>query len=216
MHQHTTATSLDRVNLHPTVAFDLDMTLADPRLGVVASWRALSERTGVEIDAEAVAGRLGPPLEVEMARWFSRRDIPAMTDLYRQLHAEHGVPATILMPGALAACEAVTAAGGRVVVVTGKMPELAVAVVERLELPAHAVHAGLWGGAKGPCLRDEGAAIYVGDHPQDVEAAKVAGAISVGVTTGPEHPVGANVVIGSLREFPSWYSTWLPTAAQHS
>lgn len=185
------------------------MTLADPRLGVVASWRALSERTGVDIDAEAVAGRLGPPVEVEIARWFPRSEVPVMTDLYRRLHHEHGVPATFLMPGALDACEAVVAAGWRVVVVTAKKPELAAAVVQRLALPAEAVHGGLWGGAKGPCLREAGADVYVGDHPQDVAAARVAGAYSVGVQTGPEHPAGADVVLPSLLNFPEWYSGWL-------
>jgi phosphoglycolate phosphatase len=193
----------------PAVGFDLDMTLADPRQGVVASWRALSERTGVYIDADAVAGRLGPPVEVEVERWFPTKDVPAVTDLYRKLHQEHGVPATFLMPGALAACEAVVAAGSRVVVVTAKKPELAAAVVMRLGLPAEAVHGGLWGGAKGPCLREEGAVVYVGDHPQDVAAARVADAFSVGVETGPEYPAAADVVLPSLLDFPDWYAAWL-------
>ena len=49
-----------------TVGFDLDMTLIDSRPGIRASLRALTEETGVPIDADVVIGRLGPKLEWEL------------------------------------------------------------------------------------------------------------------------------------------------------
>ena len=52
------------------IGFDLDMTLVDSRPGILATYRALSARTGVPIDAELAVSRLGPPLEVEIGHWY--------------------------------------------------------------------------------------------------------------------------------------------------
>ena len=44
-----------------TVGFDLDMTLIDPRPGIIAMMAVLGERSGVAIDGEFFAANLGPP-----------------------------------------------------------------------------------------------------------------------------------------------------------
>ncbi len=67
---------------------------------------------------------------------------------------------------------------------------------------------------KGVALAEHRAAVYVGDTPPDVVGARGVGVVAVGVATGP-HPVaelrdaGADVVLGSLTEFPAWLRTWL-------
>src|SRR5206468_1847157 len=99
--------------LRPVVGFDLDLTLVDPRAGVAASYRELSRRTGVAIDADEVSRRVGPQLELELARWFPPADVPAVADLYREIFAVHGVPATTALPGAAAALAEVRRQGGR-------------------------------------------------------------------------------------------------------
>jgi phosphoglycolate phosphatase len=55
------------------------------------------------------------------------------------------------------------------------------------------------------------AAVYVGDSPSDMMAARSAGAHAVGVPTGSFGrtellEAGAHVVLGSLLDFPSWYA----------
>ena len=73
------------------VGFDLDLTLIDSRPGIAATYRALSARTGVYIDADAAVTRLGPPLEVELALWFpAERGATPLADLFRPLYPEHG------------------------------------------------------------------------------------------------------------------------------
>ncbi len=52
------------------VGFDLDMTLIDSRSGVIATFEALNAELGTTIDGLAIASRLGPPLEREMAEYF--------------------------------------------------------------------------------------------------------------------------------------------------
>jgi phosphoglycolate phosphatase len=73
---------------------------------------------------------------------------------------------------------------------------------------------GLFGAAKGARLITEGAQVYVGDHSGDVQAARVAGALSVVVCTGPQtaatlKAAGADVVLDDLLGFPEWLSTFL-------
>src|SRR5690606_5932682 len=97
-----------------------DLTLADTRAGIAAVYAALATETGVTIDTGLIVRRIGPPLEEELARWFPADEVPAMAARYRAIYADIAIPETVLMPGAVAALDAVGARGGRVVVVSGK------------------------------------------------------------------------------------------------
>jgi phosphoglycolate phosphatase len=191
------------------VGFDLDMTLADTRRGIGAVYREISERTGVFIDVPLVQGRLGPPLETELAHWFPPGEILAMVVLFRSLYSELALPATDELPGARAAMRAVHAHGGRTMVVTAKNQFHAEATIEFLGLDVDVVVGGLWSSAKGMALREHGAVTYVGDHKGDVDAARTAGAFSLGVATGPFTAAellayGADLVLPDLLAFPAW------------
>jgi phosphoglycolate phosphatase len=190
-----------------TVGFDLDLTLADTRDGITAAFERLSAETGVAIDAAVVTARLGPPLETELAYWFPPEDVPAVAARYREFYGEIVVPATEPMPGAAAAVDAVCARGGRVLVVTAKNQRDAAATVRFLGLNVTHVVGSLFGAAKGAALREHGATAYVGDHVADIDAARAAGARSVGVATGPyaEEELlayGADIVLPDLWVFP--------------
>lgn len=192
------------------VGFDLDMTLVDPRPGVVATLAALSDATGVRVDGPLVASRLGPPLEVELAHWFPAEAVPAAADLYRDLYPEHAVPLTTALPGAVDAVALVRASGARALVVTAKQHALAVASLAHVGIVADDVVGWRWGPAKGETLREHGATAYVGDHVADVDGARVAGAVAVAVASGPcsvdeLRAYGADVVLADLGEFAAWW-----------
>ncbi len=192
-----------------TVGFDLDMTLIDSRPGVAASMQALSRRLGVRIDAEVVTGRLGPPLEQELAHWLPAADVPAGVETYREIYAELGPAGVTQLPGAADALAAVRRQGGRSVVVTAKRGDFAVACLAAAGLAPDAVVGNVWGAAKGPGLLSHGASVYVGDHPYDVAAARAAGATAVGVATGGTsaaalRAAGSDVVLADLTAFPAW------------
>ncbi|MQY29592.1 HAD family hydrolase [Nocardia aurantia] len=195
----------------PAIGFDLDLTLADSRAGIAAVYRLLSAETGVPIDTDAVVSRIGPPLEVEIGYWFPPERVAAMADRYRAMYRDVAIPVTTAMPGAAAAIAAVRAAGGRVIVVSGKNEADTERTVRFLGLPVEEVVGGVFGAGKGESLRRFGAAAYVGDHTGDIDAARAAGAVAVGVATGSFDLValsayGADVTLPDLSAFPDWYA----------
>jgi phosphoglycolate phosphatase len=192
------------------VGFDLDMTLIDSREGVRVAMVALVAETGAPIDPDVVAGRLGPPLEQELAEWVPAEQIDPLADRYRELYAEMGIVGTVALPGAADAFDAVRAAGGRVLVVTAKFEPNAWMCLEETNLVADTVVGWRHGPQKGETLLEHGATVYVGDTPPDMNAAHLAHAVAVGVPSGPFtadelRAAGADIVLDCLLDFPDWF-----------
>ena len=180
------------------VGFDLDLTLVDSRPGIAATYRALSESTGVYIDADGAVTRLGPPLEVELGLWFPSDQIDAMGDLFRQLYPAHAITPSPATPGAADAIAAVRARGGRVVVITGKYEPNARLHLQHLGFAVDAVVGWAWAEGKTEAMLEHGVGIYLGDHPDDMVAAVDAGAVAIGVSTG-EHDAAELAAAGTAR-----------------
>jgi len=196
------------------VGFDLDMTLIDTRPGIAAVWEALAAETGVVIDSAAAVSRLGPPLDDELGQWFPAEQVAAMGDRFRAIYPGLAVEPTELLPGARAAVDAVHRHGGRVVVVTAKYEPNARLHLDHLGIAADVVVGWRYGPAKGEALREHGASVYVGDHVADIEGARVAGALSVAVPSGPItaeelRAGGADVVLDGLDDFPEWLDDYV-------
>jgi phosphoglycolate phosphatase len=192
-----------------TIGFDLDMTLLDTRPGIRATHLALSAETGTYIDADLVVTRLGPPLTEELANWFPAEQVEAAADRYRALYREYAFGPTVPLPGALEAVAAVRTVGGRIAVITGKYEPNARLHLEHAGIAYDALVGDLWAETKGAALRELGAQVYVGDHLGDIVGARSAGAVAVGVATGPYGAAdltaaGADVVLADLTEFPAW------------
>ncbi|MFG3047489.1 HAD family hydrolase [Streptomyces sp. NPDC048241] len=204
----------------PTVGFDLDMTLIDSRPGIRACYVALSERTGVYVDADLVVTRLGPPLADELVNWFPPADVPAVADLYRAMYPEYAIAPTLALTGAREAITAVRAAGGRTMVVTAKYEPNAKLHLAHLGIEPDVVVGDLWAEDKARALREHGAHIYVGDHTGDIRGARAADALSVAVATGPcteadLREAGADVVLPDLTTFPTWLTTHVTSTQGH-
>jgi phosphoglycolate phosphatase len=193
-----------------TVGFDLDMTLIDSRQAIMKSFAAVAADTGVPIDPAGVHRRLGIKLQDELAYWFPAGEIDAAVAIYRKHYAELAASNTTIMPGAAESLNAVRAAGGRAVVITAKYVVPAKAALSGAGLVADELFTDLHGPEKAEALTRLRARVYVGDTPADMAAAVSAGAVAVGVSTGSFGgkeliTAGADVVLGTLLEFPEWY-----------
>ncbi|WP_018351831.1 HAD family hydrolase [Longispora albida] len=186
------------------IGFDLDMTLIDSRPGIEAVYTEMTRRTGVFIDARLAANRLGPPLETELAEWFPPEQVDEAAELYRALYPEFAIERIPLLPGAREALEATTP-----VVITGKKEHLARLHLDHFGLSVEHVVGWAWGEGKAEALRELGAEAYVGDHPGDMKAARLAGIPGLGVTTG-SHSEEELLSAGADRVVPDL--TWLRTA----
>jgi phosphoglycolate phosphatase len=202
-----------------TVGFDLDMTLIDPRPGMAAVMNALGAETGLPLDGELFASNLGPPLDQSLREFGApEARIPELIARFRELYPDVVVPSTVALPGAAAALQAVRAAGGRTLVVTGKFAPNAQLHLDALGMSVDELVGELWSTQKAAALLEHGAKAYVGDHRGDVRGARAAGAVSVGVVTGPCSredlaEEGADVVFDSLEEFPEWFERTFVRAA---
>ncbi|WP_441250764.1 HAD family hydrolase [Kitasatospora sp. McL0602] len=197
-----------------TVGFDLDMTLLDTRPGIRVAYDVLAAETGVPIDSELAVSRLGPPLAQEMGQWFPTEQVAGMVERYRALYREFALPGVVVLPGAQESLAAVRAAGGRVAVITGKYGPNARLQLDLVGMDFDVLVGDTWAEGKGDALREHGASVYVGDHLGDIRGALAAGAVAVGVTTGPYdaaalREAGADVVLADLTGFPAWLESHL-------
>lgn len=201
----------------PVVGFDLDMTLIDTAPGFADVLRVLGAELGVDFPVEQMTARLGPPLEHLLADHLEPERVGPAGDRFRALYPDHAIHGVPVLPGAHEAFAAVRRHRGRVLVVTGKYAPNARLHLDHLGLHADRLEGWVWGAGKAEVLREEGAAVYVGDHVHDVEGARVAGVLSVSVLTGGctrEELVeaGTDAVLDSLLDFPAWLDAHLAGA----
>ena len=193
------------------VGFDLDLTLINSRPAIMAAWSAVAAELGVLIDLTEVDRRMGAKLEDEVAYWFPAGEHQAAVDSYRRHYVRLTPALTFLLPGAGESLAAVREAGERAVIVTAKHPVSVQPSLDAVGLDADEVFAHVHGPEKAVVLARIGAAVYVGDTPADMAAGQAAGTVPVGVPTGSFtvaqlRASGAQVVLGSLTDFPAWYA----------
>jgi phosphoglycolate phosphatase-like HAD superfamily hydrolase len=99
------------------VGFDLDMTLVDSRVGIVATIRAVLGELGVRITDDEVWRGIGTPLQQMFGPYVAADQVPGAVRRYRELYPTTGVPGITLLRGADVAFAAVRAMHVQVVVV---------------------------------------------------------------------------------------------------
>ncbi len=193
------------------IGFDLDMTLVDSREAIVDSLLHLAATYGTTGDPEALAATVGLPLDHVFPDLVPGVPYAEALAVYRARYLTHGVPISRPMPGALESLGLLREDGESVVVVSAKHAGHVHAVLAATGLRGlvDAVEGERFGEQKGEVLAAHGAWAYVGDHPGDVVGARHAGAVAVGVATGPTPAAalaaaGADVVLPDLTKFPAW------------
>lgn len=201
-----------------TVGFDLDLTLVDSRIGIVETMVVCLAEVGLGVDERHLLRQIGRPLDHVIADLAPGRDRLTLTARYRELYPGVGVPRVTLLPGARESLREIHGLGGRVLVVSAKSEPAVWAVLRHVGLDegalrADVVRGDLFARGKSAVLLSEGAHVYVGDHPGDMDAALGAAALPVGVVTGLHSreelvEAGARVVLGDLGELPPLLRAW--------
>ena len=196
------------------VGFDLDMTLVDSADGIADALVKVFADHGADVRRDDVLATIGLPLDMVFPMWLPDESYEQLLDEYRDHYGRFGIPRSKLLPGARDAIDAVHEAGGRVIVISAKKKDFVDRVIDVVQLPVDTTYGYLFAEHKGAVLRQEGAAVYVGDHEGDIRAARVADALAFVVTSGPmtreeldQHE--PDVIVQSLLEFRPWLERWL-------
>jgi phosphoglycolate phosphatase len=138
-----------------------------------------------------------------LSRW-----LPADVDgsLFRMLQSQD-IALAQPMRGARAALDAVRRTADRIVVVTSAPLSIAAGMLRASGLSIDRLRTDVWGAAKAEPLREERCWGFVGDHADDMLAARRAGVVGIGVGTGTSQPLGADVDLEDLSDFPAWLAT---------
>lgn len=180
--------------------FDLDGTLARTDADIVAAWKRALASLGRDLSNFDKVFKIGPPLEKVVYELYDDATPELVADLlarFKPLYDESGFPNTVQYPGVPELLAAIRAAGGKAYVVTNKRHHATQLLAKKFGWDVSMD--GVWSydtfEAKykkpdllGKLLGDLGipaaAAVIVGDTRGDVEAGKVNGVATVGVTYG--------------------------------
>jgi phosphoglycolate phosphatase len=183
------------------VVFDFDLTLADSRLGFIASHDFASRRVGLPQPAhEAVEQTIGTPLHIAVPRLHGDAVLPVLDEYLRTYQAradEVMTSLTIMLPGAVDAVRRLHAAGIRLAIVSQKLRYRVEDVLRR----EHLLHlfVAVLGGEDLPDFKPDprglllaleklrtspAASLYAGDTVIDAETSRRAGVRFVALLTG--------------------------------
>jgi phosphoglycolate phosphatase len=129
------------------------------------SFRAVAQGTGITLNLDEIAARLGLKLEDELAYWFDASEIANAAALYRRHYAEIAMTTTAVMPGAHESLDAVAKSGVESVIITAKHESSVGPCLEATGLRADHIFTLAHGPEKAAILKEIGASIYVGDTP---------------------------------------------------
>lgn len=166
------------------IGVDLDLTLIDTRAATAYALGEVNRRCNASVDIAAIVARLGPPIRQELARWIPLEGIEEAVAVFRESFLDTGIEMLIPMPGALQLGRILRQSGGELVVITSRIPRVATACIEFTGIEVTTIVGGVTGIEKAAPMIECGAAVYIGDHPLDMQGANAAGIPGIGVTTG--------------------------------
>ena len=217
---------MQSVTRAPAVLFDLDGTLVDSiELIVAAAMNAFASRPGPSPSEAQIRNTIGRPLTTTFGPWLvADDDLPFLISKYREYQLEHHDRLTNAYDGIVDAVVGLDAAGCQMAIVTSKvgfMAERALVhtglapymrfVIASDSTERHKPDPEPVLMALGRLGREAGDALFVGDSPYDMQAARAAGVHALGVAWGAFAAqtlldAGAETVLGQPAELVPYIS----------
>ena len=203
-----------------TIAFDLDGTLVETAPDLVATLNKVLASEGLSpVPYELARNMVGHGAKHMIERGYAATGLPLSPNLspvlferFISTYLAHIADTSHPFPGCLEALDVLLDAGATLVVATNKRTDLAVALLEKLNMTSY--FAAIVGADLAPAAKPDGRhilfaveeadgdpdmAIMVGDSASDVNGAKNAGvpviAVTFGYTEVSAHDLGADVVL---------------------
>ncbi len=183
----------------PAVLFDLDGTLVDSiELIVSAAMNAFASRPGPAPSEEQIRNTIGRPLPTTFGPWLvDDGDLPFLIAKYREYQLEHHDRLTNCYDGIVEAVAGLDAVGCAMGIVTSKVGFMAERALEHVGL-ARYMRCVIASDSTTKHKPDPepvlmalerldsapGNALFVGDSPYDMQAARAAGVHALGVAWG--------------------------------
>ena len=179
----------------PVIVFDLDGTLVDSLVDIIASFRQAFGEFELEVpDEAAVRALIGRPLDEMYARFAPAARVSGLSASYRRHYPKNFTRNSRIYPGVVGVLGELRDRGYRLAVATTKRTEMALALVEAVGLAPHLDHVQGTDDFPHKPAPDvvvraaralAGEALWmVGDTTGDIEAGRAAGAGTYGVTWG--------------------------------
>jgi phosphoglycolate phosphatase len=206
----------------PTVLFDLDGTLTDPRVGITRGVQRALALVGIEVvDADTLVTYIGPPIHDGLAEHHgvAPADIDPAVAEYRRYYRDQGMFENVVHDGVPELLEDLAAAGAVLAVATSKPQEVAADILEHFAIagPFAFVGGATLDGARrtkadviehtlaalGVAPDGRASTVLVGDRVHDIEGAKATGIASIGVRWGYASPgeleaAGADEIVDTV------------------
>lgn len=183
----------------PAILFDLDGTLVDSiELIVSAAMNAFASRPGPAPSEEEIRNTIGRPLPTTFGPWLvDDNDLPFLIAKYREYQLEHHDRLTSAYDGIVDAVAGLDAVGCRMAIVTSKVGFMAERALQHVGL-ARYMRCVIASDSTTKHKPDPepvlmalerlesapGNALFVGDSPYDMQAARAAGVHALGVAWG--------------------------------
>ena len=208
----------------PTLIFDLDGTLTDPREGITRCIRHALEHVGADCPDEADLERwIGPPLHQSFSAILGTNGRAGQAlEAFRARYADVGLYENRLYEGIAQALAELQRSSHALLIATSKPERHAIRIVEHFGLQpfVRAVYGSELSGERADktellthLMREEGLApadaVMIGDREHDIAAARACRMRSVGVTWGfgsedELRGAGADMICFSIGELVAW------------
>ncbi len=192
----------------PTVLFDLDGTLTDPRVGITNGMQHALATIGVLVeDPDTLVSSIGPPIHDALAELadVAPDRIDQAVGAYRAYYRDQGMYENVVHPGVPELLATLHDAGALVALATSKPDQVAADILCHFELASWFAFVGgssLDGARRTKAevinhtlaaigrtsVADRSRTVIVGDREHDVLGAKAAGIASIGVRWGYAAP----------------------------
>lgn len=172
------------LNVHKTIGFDFDQTLVDSSRGIIETIIEVLSRFKVQCSDLQATQRLSLPLSEIFVPWSEHLNVTEAQREYMKIYTDLCLQGAHLLPGVLKTLDVLKQMQIKTIIVSAKKKQSLEKMLMHFELIDIPFVADVFLDTKATALIKNQCSVYVGDHPNDVYASRIAGCKSIVTLTG--------------------------------